>query len=134
MDASYHSRLPLGSKSSECGGCKVRSSASQRTFEYRTNQMPKNTATAIMMPTESDLGAVSSKFPATTLAELQRGRALYVAKCAGCHQLHVPAERTPLLAASETAMRMRFGMSPMLPDELLGTSMMVRNQRFVSRS
>lgn len=41
---------------------------------------------------------------------------------------------TPLLAASDTAMRMRFGLSPMLVDELLGMSIIVKNQRFVRRS
>ena len=38
----------------------------------------------------------------TTLQELQQGRALYVQKCAGCHNLHRPDEYTP----EEWAMRM----------------------------
>jgi hypothetical protein len=39
---------------------------------------------------------------------------------------------TPLLAASETAIRTRFGKSPF--DELLGISIMMRNQRLDNRS
>src|SRR5689334_14112834 len=40
---------------------------------------------------------------------------------------------TPLLAESDTAIRIRFGMSP-VPVEVLGTSIIWRNQRLVSRS
>jgi hypothetical protein len=41
---------------------------------------------------------------------------------------------TPLLAAFDTAIKIRFGMSPMLLEELLGTSIMVMNHRLDKRS
>ena len=44
------------------------------------------------------------------------------------------AESTPALAASETAMSRRFGRSPSVLGEVLGTSMMVRIQRPDKRS
>ncbi len=52
-------------------------------------------AGALVVPDDADVGALRARFPGTTLADLQRGRTLYVSRCAACHHLHLPAERAP---------------------------------------
>jgi Dihaem cytochrome c len=49
-------------------------------------------ATAVVQPTREDAIWASGLWPETTLEDLQRGRTLYVRKCAGCHNLHRPDE------------------------------------------
>jgi mono/diheme cytochrome c family protein len=49
-------------------------------------------ATAVVQPTREDVTWASTLWPETTLEDLQRGRTLYVGKCAGCHHLHRPDE------------------------------------------
>lgn len=49
-------------------------------------------ATAVVQPTREDVTWASGLWPETTLEDLQRGRTLYVGKCAGCHHLHRPDE------------------------------------------
>jgi mono/diheme cytochrome c family protein len=46
-------------------------------------------ATALYMPTQND--AIAQKIP---LEKLQQGRTLYINKCAGCHNLYLPAAYT----------------------------------------
>ena len=52
-------------------------------------------AVALPHATEADAARVSGTYPGTTRPELERGRALYVERCAGCHQLREPASQTP---------------------------------------
>ncbi len=50
---------------------------------------------ALPEPTASDATRGSRSFAGLTLAELQQGRQLYVARCAGCHVLKLPSELPP---------------------------------------
>ena len=52
-------------------------------------------AGALVVPNAADVGVVRARYPDATLLDLEKGRALYVARCAGCHALHLPRERTP---------------------------------------
>jgi len=52
-------------------------------------------AAALVHPTAQDARWAAVRWPETTLADLQHGRALYVQKCAGCHNLHLPEEFAP---------------------------------------
>jgi cytochrome c5 len=45
-------------------------------------------------PSDADAARAGQRWPGTTVAELERGRSLYVARCAGCHQPVAP-ERIP---------------------------------------
>ncbi len=51
---------------------------------------------ALPHATEADALRVSAQFPNLTVQRLEQGRALYVERCAGCHQLREPATATPL--------------------------------------
>ncbi|RME56442.1 MAG: cytochrome c, partial [Deltaproteobacteria bacterium] len=46
-------------------------------------------------PTDEDVRWARQRWPEITREELERGRALYVRKCAGCHNLHRPDEYPP---------------------------------------
>lgn len=46
-------------------------------------------------PTAAHLALAQQRDPSTTLADLSRGRASYVAKCGGCHALREPASQSP---------------------------------------
>jgi mono/diheme cytochrome c family protein len=46
--------------------------------------------------TEADAARVNGNFPGASVPQLEHGRALYVERCAGCHQLREPASETPL--------------------------------------
>lgn len=48
-------------------------------------------ASQIPAPTAPTLAAARARWPDATLAELTTGRGLYVERCAGCHDLVVPA-------------------------------------------
>jgi mono/diheme cytochrome c family protein len=50
---------------------------------------------ALDHPTEQDVEWASARWPQTTIKDLQRGRALYVEKCAGCHNLPLPEKHSP---------------------------------------
>ena len=52
-------------------------------------------AAALDHPTTQDVEYASSRWPETTLEDLEHGRALYVEKCAGCHNLPLPASYSP---------------------------------------
>jgi mono/diheme cytochrome c family protein len=53
-------------------------------------------AAALPHATEADAARVTANFPGETVPQLEHGRALYVERCAGCHQLREPASETPL--------------------------------------
>lgn len=48
----------------------------------------------LAQPTAVDAAWASERWPEVTQEDLQRGRALYVKRCAGCHALRLP-ERFP---------------------------------------
>jgi hypothetical protein len=50
---------------------------------------------ALDHPTEPDVEWASARWPQTTLKDLQHGRALYVERCAGCHNLPLPERYSP---------------------------------------
>jgi mono/diheme cytochrome c family protein len=52
-------------------------------------------AAALDQPTSQDAEWASRRWGQTSVADLQQGRAIYVDKCAGCHNLHVPAQYKP---------------------------------------
>jgi hypothetical protein len=56
-------------------------------------------AAALRQATPEDAVRLAPRWPGTTLADLQRGRSLYVRRCSGCHNLFLPrafpAERWP---------------------------------------
>ena len=60
----------------------------------------------IPQPTAADARRGAAHFPDLTLAELERGRSLYVSRCGSCHTLKRPAELAPHQWEREvTAMR-----------------------------
>lgn len=48
----------------------------------------------LALPTPADAAWAAAQWPGTTQGDLERGRSLYVKRCAGCHALHRP-ERFP---------------------------------------
>ena len=52
-------------------------------------------ASNLIQPTLTDVQWALSHGYDTTLQEPQQGRALYVRKCAGCHNLHRPEDYSP---------------------------------------
>ena len=52
-------------------------------------------AAALRHPTEADARAVAPRYPGTTAGDLERGRSLYVRRCAGCHTVPLPGAHTP---------------------------------------
>jgi hypothetical protein len=46
-------------------------------------------------PSEADALRASARYPGTTVADLARGRTLYVEHCSGCHALVRPAIKQP---------------------------------------
>ena len=47
-------------------------------------------------PSQADVNRASSMFPDYTLAELNEGKSLYMAKCGTCHSLKNPLSKTVL--------------------------------------
>lgn len=46
-------------------------------------------------PTNADVARATVARPATTLADLDRGRSIYLSRCGGCHRLYAPSDRAP---------------------------------------
>jgi len=42
-----------------------------------------------------DAQRAEKQWPGTTVAQLEAGRQAYVARCSGCHNLHLPEEKPP---------------------------------------
>ncbi len=47
-------------------------------------------AAALRHPTAQDAGLASRRWAGTSIRDLERGRALYVRRCSGCHTLYLP--------------------------------------------
>lgn len=50
---------------------------------------------ALPFPQPADVGTAQAGWPGTTQADLERGRAVYVRRCGGCHRLHGPKDVAP---------------------------------------
>src|SRR5215510_4780966 len=50
---------------------------------------------SIPHPTPADVTRAQQEWPDASVASLERGRDLYVARCSSCHPLHRPAEYPP---------------------------------------
>jgi hypothetical protein len=46
-------------------------------------------------PSEADALRASARYPGTTVADLARGRKMYVERCSGCHALVRPDRKGP---------------------------------------
>jgi hypothetical protein len=46
-------------------------------------------------PTAMDESWAQARWPGTSLASLEEARGTYARKCSGCHNLHLPQQRTP---------------------------------------
>ena len=67
---------------------------------------------AIPEPSAADATRGAAHFPDVTLAELERGRTLYVSRCGGCHVLKRPMELPAEQWASEVSeMRSKNGVN-----------------------
>ncbi len=47
---------------------------------------------ALPHASEADVQAAQSRFPGTSVTDLEQGRRDYVTRCTGCHHLHVPSK------------------------------------------
>jgi mono/diheme cytochrome c family protein len=47
-------------------------------------------AAALRRPTAVDVERAAVRWPGTTVADLERGRAIYVRRCSTCHTLYLP--------------------------------------------
>jgi cytochrome c5 len=52
-------------------------------------------AASLRQPSARDAEALAPAWPGTTLADLERGRAVYVKRCSSCHALVLPAAHSP---------------------------------------
>jgi len=52
-------------------------------------------AATLGQPTAQDAEWASRRWSTTSLEDLRKGRAAYVEKCAGCHNLHTPEQYSP---------------------------------------
>jgi hypothetical protein len=50
---------------------------------------------AVAHPDARDASWASEKWPGTTVDDLERGRAVFVSRCAGCHNLPLPDSKSP---------------------------------------
>lgn len=69
-------------------------------------------AAALRQATPEDAARLVPRWPGTTLADLQRGRSLYVRRCSGCHNVYLPRafppEKWPRLV-DDMAVKARLG-------------------------
>jgi mono/diheme cytochrome c family protein len=56
---------------------------------------PSGCMPGLVQPSEADVSWAATHSPGATMEDLRRGRAAYVAHCAGCHDLHRPQEFPP---------------------------------------
>src|SRR6186713_1283699 len=56
-------------------------------------------ASATPAPIQADVARIENRFPGTTLAELEKGRSVYLSRCTSCHAPvapdSVPVDRWP---------------------------------------
>jgi mono/diheme cytochrome c family protein len=50
---------------------------------------------AVVHPDARDATWASGKWPGTTVDDLEHGRAVFVSRCAGCHNLPLPDSKSP---------------------------------------
>lgn len=50
---------------------------------------------AVVHPVARDATWASEKWPGTTVDDLEHGRAVFVSRCAGCHNLPLPDSKSP---------------------------------------
>ena len=50
---------------------------------------------SLVRPSEVHVAWATARWPDATLTQLEQGRAVYVARCSGCHALHLPSELYP---------------------------------------
>ncbi len=75
-------------------------------------------AAQLIRPTSLHESWAAERWPGTSLAELERGRDLYVRRCGGCHGLYLPDQRPDLdwpARVREMAARSR---TPIPPEEV----------------
>ena len=69
-------------------------------------------ASVTPVPVQADLARIENRYPGTTLAELEKGRSVYLSRCTSCHAPvapgSIPAERWPR-EVSEMSERARLG-------------------------
>ena len=71
-------------------------------------------ATPIARPSTTDVARAARQRPQTTLAELEHGRSIYLARCGGCHRAYQPSHLTPAAwpaQVDEMAERAKLGFS-----------------------
>lgn len=51
-------------------------------------------ATALVRPTADDAARAVRMWPDANLAQLERGRELFVARCGSCHRLYLPSDES----------------------------------------
>jgi mono/diheme cytochrome c family protein len=66
-----------------------------RSFWVLSSLLFSACAAGLPAPNAAQLDAARSKEPSVAMADLERGRSLYVGKCAGCHALKEPADLAP---------------------------------------
>ena len=69
-------------------------------------------ASATPAPIQADVARIENQYPGTKLAELEKGRSVYLSRCTSCHApvapRSIPAERWPH-EVSEMSERARLG-------------------------
>lgn len=72
-----------------------------RTFSFRNVAAAVATTTfvacggVVAHPSARDASWAASKWPGTTVDDLEHGRSVFVSRCAGCHNLPRPDAKTP---------------------------------------
>jgi len=51
-------------------------------------------ASAVAHPSPRDASWAAAKWPGTTVGDLEHGRAVFVSRCAGCHNLPMPDSKS----------------------------------------
>lgn len=66
-----------------------------RAFALPLGVLALGCSTVVVHPSARDARWASEKWPGTTVAELEEGRSVFVARCAGCHNLPNPGSKSP---------------------------------------
>ena len=84
-------------------------------------------------PTSAEVTAIHPTDPSAELADLQRGRTLYMSKCSSCHLLHAPATIAPDAWPDKVARMQREGRVHLSDDDLRDIVRYVRAASMASR-